>query len=153
METVAPDLAVANTAIARNFLESLQAEDLDGALAFLDENVEYVNVSLPTVHGRRGVEKLFRPLLGRCGFRVYFQSIGTDENDPGVVLTERTDALILGPVTIQFWVWGRFEVRDVQITVWRDSFDWMNMTVGLVRGILGVVLPFARRTWPSARAV
>lgn len=110
MESIAPDLAATNAAIARSFLELLEAEDLDGALVLLDEDVEYINVSLPTVHGRRGVDRLFRPLL------------------------------------------GRFEVRDGHITVWRDSFDWMNMMIGLVRGVLGVVLPFACRTWPTGHA-
>jgi limonene-1,2-epoxide hydrolase len=137
------------SAISREFLELLAAEDLDGALALLDEQVVYSNVSLPTVRGRSGVERLFRPLLGRSGFRVHFHAIGADVYDPGVVLTERTDALIFGPVHLQFWVYGRFEVRNGRIVLWRDSFDWGDMIVGSIRAVVGVALPRARRTWPT----
>lgn len=149
MDTAAPAITDSPVAVTRDFLEALQAEDLDRALSMLADDVEYTNVSLPSIHGRGGVERLFRPLLGRIGFRVHFHAAGIDELDSGVVLNERTDALIMGPVTLQFWVYGRFEVRDGLITVWRDSFDWHDITVGLIRGVVGVVLPFARRTWPS----
>lgn len=39
------------------------------------------------------------------------------------VLTERTDAIIIGPFQAHFWVCGVFEVRDGRITLWRDYFD------------------------------
>ncbi len=136
--------------VAREFLELLQAEDLDRAVALLDDDVVYSNVSLPTVRGRDAVERLFRPFLGRAGFRVHFHAIAADVSDAGVVLTERTDALIFGPVSIQFWVYGRFEIRDGKITLWRDSFDWFDMTVGMFRGVAGAVLPFLGRTWPAS---
>lgn len=132
-------------AIVREFLDACAREDLDTALALLDEDVAYTNVSLPTVHGRRAVERLFRPAIGRVGFKVHFHSVA--EHD-GVVLTERTDALVFGPVHWQFWVYGRFEVRDAKITVWRDSFDYLDMSVGLARGIVGAVVPGVRRRWP-----
>lgn len=135
--------------IVRSFLEALEDADLDQALSYLDEDVLYTNVSLPAVRGRVAVEKAFRPTIGRMGFRVFFHAVGADENDPGVLLTERTDALEFGPVSIRFWVYGRFEVRDGRITVWRDSFDWGNVTNGLIRGLIGVVFPFVQRTWPT----
>jgi limonene-1,2-epoxide hydrolase len=134
-------------AVAREFLHALARDDLDAALALLDDNVVYTNVSLPTVRGRRAVEQLFRPLLGRFGFAVHFHNVSSDG---GVVLTERTDMLVLGPVHWQFWVWGRFEVHGGRISVWRDSFDWLDINIGLLRGIVGVLVPAARRRWPGA---
>ena len=136
--------------ITRTFLESLEANDLDTALDLVDDDLEYINVSLPTVHGRSGLDEAFRPLLGRFGFRVAFHHIGVDADDPEVVLTERTDALLLGPVHWQFWVYGRFEVRNGKITVWRDSFDWADVLWGLARGVVGAVIPGAARRWPEA---
>ena len=150
MNTAAPVAIESSVKLVREFLEAVQAEDLDRALSMLDDDVIYTNVSLPTIRGRSGVERVFRPILGRMGFRVHFRAAGTDATDHGVVLTERTDALIFGPVSIQFWVYGRFEVRDGQITVWRDGFDWRDMTMGLIRGVIGLALPSVRRTWPSA---
>lgn len=149
MAQAAPPQTESAGLVARRFLELLQAEKLDQALSLLDERVVYSNVSLPTVHGRDAVGRLFRPLLGRMGFRVHFHATGIDEADPGVALTERTDALVFGPVSVQFWVYGRFEVRDGRITLWRDSFDWRDMLMGMVRGVVGVALPFVRRTWPT----
>lgn len=146
---LASEHATAPTAIVRSFLESLQDADLDLALSFLDENVTYINVSLPAVRGRDAVERVFRPTIGRMGFRVHFHAVGTDEDDSGIVLTERTDALIFGPVSIQFWVYGRFEVSDGRITVWRDSFDWGDVLKGMIRGVIGLGLPSVRRTWPT----
>jgi limonene-1,2-epoxide hydrolase len=66
-----------------------------------------------------------------------------------VVLTERTDVLSYGPVRVQFWVYGRFEVRRGQIAVWRDSFDWLTVTGATIRGLLGAVLPPLRARPPK----
>lgn len=149
MTDTAPAVATSPSLITREFLEALQAEELDRAMALLDKDVVYTNVSLPTINGRDSVHRLFRRLLGPVGFRVYFHAVGAADDDPTVILTERTDALVFGPVFVQFWVYGRFEVRDGQITLWRDSFDWRDITMGLLRGLVGAALPFVRRTWPG----
>jgi len=60
------------------------------------------------------------------------------------VLTERTDVLVVGPVRLQFWVCGVFEVRDGRITLWRDYFDMFDFTKAVVRGVLGAVVPALR---------
>jgi limonene-1,2-epoxide hydrolase len=57
------------------------------------------------------------------------------------VLTERSDALIFGPLRLQFWVCGVFEVHDGRITLWRDYFDFFDMTKALARGLVALVLP------------
>ena len=53
-------------------------------------------------------------------FEVKFHRI-VAEGD--TVLNERTDVLVFGPVRVQFWVCGVFEVHAGQITLWRDYFD------------------------------
>ena len=141
-----PSFLVSPDEVVVGFLEALQAEDLDAALDLVADDLAYTNVSLPTLHGRGALERVFRPLLGRVGFRVAFHNVAADG---GVVLTERTDALVFGPVTVQFWVWGRFEVVDGRIAVWRDSFDYGDMVVGLVRGLLGAWRPSLGRRWPG----
>lgn len=144
----APRIAMQSPeAIVREYLEALARDDLDGALALLDEDVVYQNVGLPTVRGRRNVDRLFRPLIGKGKFMVHFHHVATE--GPDVVLTDRTDALVFGPVHWQFWVYGRFEVHAGRITLWRDSFDYLNMNVGLLRGIIGAVIPGVRRRWPA----
>lgn len=137
-----------NTAIdtVERFLFALQDSDLDTALSLVDDDLEYTNVSLPTLHGKRALDRAFRPLLGRAGFRVHFHHVAAEGD---VVLTERTDALVLGPVTWQFWVYGRFELVDERITVWRDSFDWGDLLIGLVRGVAALRFPALARRWPA----
>lgn len=132
--------------VVRRFLEALEAGDVDGAMNLVAEDIEYTNVPMPPLRGRHRLDKLFRSFSDRAGFRVHFHNVAADG---GTVLTERTDALLLGPVHWQFWVYGRFEVVDGQITVWRDSFDFADLLVGLVRGLLGLVWPAAARRWPT----
>jgi limonene-1,2-epoxide hydrolase len=136
--------------VVQSFLLALQAGELDRALALLAEDVVYTNVSLPTIRGRARIERLFRrPLESwRGGFRVHFHTIATTGH---TVLTERTDALILGPIEQRIWVYGRFEVVDGRITLWRDSFDWLDVVVGLLRGLAGALVPALNRPWPGDR--
>jgi limonene-1,2-epoxide hydrolase len=134
--------------VVEDFLLALQASDLDGALALLADDVEYTNVSLPTIRGRSRVDRLFRPLQRLGGtFRVHFHTIATEGT---TVLTERTDELGLGRFAQRFWIYGRFEVSDGLITVWRDSFDWYDITVSLIRGVAGAVAPSLNRRWPGS---
>ena len=66
------------------------------------------------------------------------------------VLTERTDVIAIGRFRAQFWVWGRFDVDNGVITLWRDSFDFVDVTRGMLRGVLGVLAPSLRPAMPAA---
>ncbi len=133
--------------VVKAFLTAFEAGRLDEALALVDDDIVYTNVSLPTIRGRARFERALK-LWQRsgAGFRVHFHAVA--KNGP-VVLTDRTDAIVLGRVEQRFWVSGRFEVRNGRITLWRDSFDWMDITVGLLRGIAGAIRPGLNRPWPG----
>lgn len=122
-------------------LGSLQEMDVDGAGAVLDDNLVYQNVGLPTIRGRARAMKLFRAMEGRAGFEVKIHRIAVNGSS---VLTERTDALTFGPVRMQFWVCGVFEVHNGRITLWRDYFDVWDMTKALIRGVVGAAIPALR---------
>jgi limonene-1,2-epoxide hydrolase len=98
-------------------------------------------VGLPTVRGRERVVKMMRGMEGRMGFEVKFHR---NVAEGSTVLNERTDAIIIGPVRLQFWICGVFEVHDGRITLWRDYFDLFDCTKALVRGIAGAVVPALR---------
>ena len=134
---------VDNAHVVEVLLSSLQAADADGAGAVLDDNLVYQNVGFPTIHGRARAMKLFRAMEGRAGFEVKTHRIAVNGSS---VLTERTDALQFGPLRLQFWVCGVFEVSDGRITLWRDYFDMWNFTKALVRGVIGVAVPALRPT-------
>lgn len=139
-EQVAPTSAgTANIATVEKFLGSLRGPDLDTAAELLDEHLVYQNVGLPTIHGRARALKLFKAMeRPSLGFDVRIHRTAADG---ATVLNERTDALIFGPVRLQFWVCGVFEVHDGRITLWRDYFDQFDMAKALVRGLLGAVIP------------
>lgn len=133
--------------VVERFMECLRRGDLDGAVALLAVDVRYENVGLPTVHGRERVRRLFgRAYKDGAGFDVVIHTICADGAS---VLTERTDFLTFRKLHIQLWVCGRFDVRDGQIVLWRDYFDFLNFNAGLLRGLLGVHLPKLRVKLPA----
>ena len=122
-------------------LTALENQDPDGAGAVLDDNLVYQNVGFPTIRGRARAMKLFRAMEGRAGFEVKIHRIAVNGSS---VLTERTDVLVFGPLRLQFWVCGVFEVSGGRITLWRDYFDMWDMTKALVRGVAGIAVPAVR---------
>jgi limonene-1,2-epoxide hydrolase len=136
-------------AVAEGFLAALAASDLDAAMAYLADDIVYTNVGFPTMRGRDRVASalgmLARPA---ASFEVYLHSISADGP---VVLTERTDVIVWGAFRAQFWVWGRFDVHDGRITLWRDSFDFLDVARSIVRGLVGIVMPAFRPAPPGTQ--
>jgi len=133
----------ANARVVETFLYALQDQDFDTADASLADNIVWENVGYPTMRGRKRIVGIFRRGQGRVGFEVKFHRIAAEGN---AVLTERTDALIFGPVRMQFWVCGVFEVHGGKITLWRDYFDLLDIVKGTVRGLVGTFVPALRPT-------
>ncbi len=124
--------------VVRTFLRRLEELDLDGALELLADDVHYHNVRLSHARSRAAVRRQLG-LLTRIdgGFEAHNHHVVADGP---VVLTERTDVLIAGPVRVEFWVCGTFEVHDGRITLWRDRFDFLDVTVGMVKGVARAAL-------------
>jgi limonene-1,2-epoxide hydrolase len=135
---------VENIRTVEGFLNALQEEDFETADAALDDDLVYENVGLPTIHGRARAIKLFRRMEGRAAFEVKIHRVAADGT---AVLTERTDALIFGPLRLQFWVCGVFEVHNGKITLWRDYFDFLDMFKATVRGLAALALPSLKATF------
>ena len=146
--TVPSATTVAPADVVVEFLEAWGRWDIDRVLELVTEDLEYINVSLPTIHGRDRLERLARPIMrpDRVGFNAYLHHVATDGD---VVLTDRVDELTFRKWASRFWVYGRFGVRDGQIAVWRDSFDWVDVTIGGLRGLLGLFSPVLNRDMPG----
>jgi limonene-1,2-epoxide hydrolase len=140
-QTTSTNSAVDNARIVEDFLKALEHQNFETFDALLADDVVYQNVGLPTVRGRGRVVKMMRGMEGRMGFEVKFHR---NVAEGSTVLNERTDAMIIGPVRLQFWICGVFEVHDGRITLWRDYFDLFDCTKALVRGIAGAVVPALR---------
>jgi len=95
--------------------------DYDTALKSVNEDCEYSNGPLGTVHGPAGVravlEPFFAPMLEN-EFR-----IEREVADGPVVCIERLDRHRLPAGWIELPVTGVFEVHDGLITVWHEYFD------------------------------
>lgn len=134
--------------VVERFLDRLRTADVDGAVDLLALDVVYENKGLPTVHSRERVRSLFHALnRAGIGVEVYVHLISADGES---VLTERTDALTWGRLRTQFWVCGRFDVRDGEIVVWRDYFDHLTILAATLRGLLGIAIPAVRAKPPLA---
>jgi limonene-1,2-epoxide hydrolase len=136
--------------VVLGFLHALADEDLDTALSLVADDIVYTNVSLPTIRGKDRFARAAHAFY-RChmGFEVSIHRIAENGS---VVMTERTDALILGPLRTQFWICGVFEVNEGQISLWRDYFDWYNVLFAALRGLIGAVVPPLRTRLPDAMA-
>lgn len=136
---------VDNARTVENFLYALQDEDFDTAEELISEHLVWQNVGWPTLRGGRRIMKLLRGGQGKFGFEVKIHRIAADGT---AVLTERTDALIFGPLRLQFWVCGTFEVHAGRITLWRDYFDALDFFVKApLRAIAATVFPSLRPTF------
>jgi limonene-1,2-epoxide hydrolase len=140
-QTISPDSAVDNARVVENFLNALQEQDFDRVGALVADDLVYQNVGFPTIRGGARVVKMMRGMEGRMGFEVKFHR---NVAEGSTVLNERTDVMVFGPLRVQFWVCGVFEVHDGRITLWRDYFDLFDFTKAIVRGVLGSVVPALR---------
>lgn len=123
---------VTEVQVVRDFLRALERLDIDHAVALLGDEVVYQNVPLPAARGRRAVATQLG-WLGRhaTAFEARIHNIAADGS---VVLTERTDVLARGRFRAEFWVCGTFEVRDGKVVLWRDYFDYADVTWAMVKG-------------------
>ncbi|MDG4665054.1 limonene-1,2-epoxide hydrolase family protein [Mycobacterium sp. 236(2023)] len=131
-------------ATVQQFLFALEDNDFDTFETLAAPGLVWQNVGLPSIRGRSRILSMLRRAEGKGGFAVKFHSISTD--DDGTVLTERTDAIILGPLRLQFWVCGRFDIDEAgQITLWRDYFDMFDFMVKApLRALPGIFIPALR---------
>ncbi len=127
-----------NMRTVEGFLNAMQEEDFDTVDAALADDLVYENVGLSRIRGGRRTAKMLSRMQGRIGFEVKIHRIAADG---AAVLTERTDALIVGPLRIQFWACGIFEVHNGRITLWRDYVDIYDMLKGLLRGVVALAIP------------
>jgi len=120
------------TTVVRAFFAALEDRAIKQALDLADDRIVWRNTSLPTVRGKLVAWLLKGMDRDWMGFRADFHHIAASGD---VVLTERTDYLRIGPLEVDFWVCGTFELKDGRIVLWHDHFSWGNVLGGTVRGL------------------
>ncbi|MCC6645829.1 MAG: nuclear transport factor 2 family protein [Polyangiaceae bacterium] len=124
------------TETVRAFFDALVSMEAERVLAFAADDIVYENVSLPKADGKRAFEQQMRG-FARLFDRFEVEFLHVAQRDD-VVLTERVDALGRGGYLMKFWVCGTLRVRDEKIVLWRDYFDWLNLSAGALRGVRGL---------------
>lgn len=119
------------------FFAALEDRAIKTALDLTDPKIVWRNTSLPTVKGKL-VGRLLRGMdRDWIGFRADFHHVAASGD---VVLTERTDYLRVGPLEIDFWVCGTFQMTpEGKIALWHDYFSWTNVLGGVFRGLFRMV--------------
>ena len=135
--------------VVTDFLNAIQNSDPETVISMVADDIVYSNVSLPTIRGKDRFTRVVRTYFQyHLGFQVLVHRIAQNGSS---VLTERTDAVFVGPFRMQFWVCGAFEVHDGRVTLWRDYFDWRSTTFATARGLVGIVIPRFRAKFPDSR--
>ena len=118
------------TGVVTAFIATIESLDLEGALAFLADDVEYDNVPMGAVHGIDQVRATLGPFVARFDEVDWPVSriAATGTADNGTVFTERVDRFRAGETWLELPVVGVFEVRDGRISLWRDYFDLGSFT-------------------------
>ncbi|MEV6278063.1 limonene-1,2-epoxide hydrolase family protein [Nocardia sp. NPDC051832] len=121
----------------REFFAALEMGAVDEALELLHPDIVWKNTSLPDIRGLRRVGAVLRGLdKDAFGFGVDMHHIAANG---GIVLTDRTDYLRAGPLTIGFWVTGTLELREGRIVLWHDHFSFENFLRGTAVGLWRLV--------------
>ena len=108
--------------IVQQFFAHMERGDYDAAMILIADDCDYINPPpLDAVRGPAGVrgilEPFFAPTLENELKVLRVASAGS------VVFIERLDRHRLADKWVELPVTGVFEVRDGQITFWRDYFD------------------------------
>ena len=105
---------VGNTRTVETFLYALQDEDFDTVDSTFADTIVWQNVGWLTLQGRARIVKILRRGQGRVGFEVKIHRMAADGD---TVLTERTDAIVIGPLRLVLGVRGVRSARGANHVV------------------------------------
>ena len=96
--------AVSPLDTVRMFMASIEARDLDYALAYVDQDIVYDNVPMQAVHGPDAVRATLQPFLDRCSQVEWI--VHREAETDGVVFNERLDRFLIDGRWIEIAVSG-----------------------------------------------
>ena len=113
------------------FIHAVEQQDLDTALTYLTDDVEYDNVPMPTIHGREAVGKALRGFMK--GVSEVEWVVHREAENGAIVFNERVDRFHTAEKWLEVAVVGVWEVHDGKISLWRDYFDLGQMQAQMAR--------------------
>lgn len=113
------------TAVVDAFLGAICDKDLDRAVTFCTDDVEYDNVPIGAVRGPDGIRQVLGGFLAgasRVEWRVHHQIADGD-----LVMNERLDRFEMASGWVEIPVAGLFRLSGGKIALWRDYFDMRTL--------------------------
>jgi limonene-1,2-epoxide hydrolase len=108
--------------VVAQFMAAIESQDVDGALAFVTDDVSYENVPIDPIVGKEAVGATLSGFLAPAS-EVDWQILRTI-TAANVVVNERLDRFRIGDGWLELPVAGFFEItNDGLISRWRDYFD------------------------------
>ena len=107
--------------IVAAMIGAIERKDLDEAVTYMADDIEYDNVPMGKVFGPAAVRTTLEPFLARCrraSWEIVHQVASGD-----TVMNERIDRFEIGDRWVAIAVAGVFVVRDGRVVLWRDYFD------------------------------
>lgn len=114
--------ALSSLKVVQQFFRHMERGDYDPAMALISEDCDYINPPpMGAVRGPTGVRSVLEPFFAPT-LENELKVLRMSATGP-VVFIERFDRHRLTDKWVELPVTGVFEVRDGQITYWRDYFD------------------------------
>jgi limonene-1,2-epoxide hydrolase len=108
--------------VVQQFLGRMGRGDYDSAMALISKDCDYINPPpLGAVRGAAAVRGILEPFFAPT-LENELQVLREASAGP-IIFVERLDGHRLTDKWVELPVTGVFEVRDGQITYWRDYFD------------------------------
>jgi limonene-1,2-epoxide hydrolase len=117
----------------RDFVAAWSRNDLNELMTYFAPDCVYHNIPVEPVKGLDAIRKTLQGFAGMAS-EIEWVLHQIAENPAGVVFTERTDRFKIAGKWVELPVMGAFELRDGQLTAWRDYFDMQQFTRQLPGG-------------------
>ena len=123
-----------NAEIVRNFCAEWDAPAPDGEklASYFTEDALYHNIPMDPISGRDNIRNALGGMAGMMVSKGWDVLNIVAEGD--VVMTERVDKFDAGGNAVALPVMGVFELKDGEITSWRDYFDLTTFQTQMAGG-------------------
>ncbi len=112
-----------NQQIVLNFIQACNSRDIDKMMAMFDNNdCVFHNIPWEPLSGTEAIREFLQNMFDSSS-EIDWQIHNIAEAENGTVLTERTDRFKFSGKPMAVPVMGTFDLRDGEITAWRDYFD------------------------------
>ena len=121
--------------VVQKFLNAMEKKDYDAGLAYVANEVEYINGPDAPRHGHKGIMEALGPFFAPIVENHFI--VQRQSTTGNVVFVERLDRHRIPQGWFELPVTGIFEVRDGKIVFWREYFNLATVVEGMTKLMQG----------------